>query len=75
MQASILVFIGAGIGGVMRHFLNLWITALASSSFPYGILAINILGSTVMGLVAGWLALRGEVLPEVRVFLATGTAP
>ena len=72
MQASILVFIGAGIGGVMRHFLNLWITALASSSFPYGILAINILGSTVMGLVAGWLALRGEVLPEVRVFLATG---
>jgi CrcB protein len=72
MQASILVFLGAGIGGVMRHLLNLWITALAGSSFPYGILAINILGSTAMGLVAGWLALRGEVFPEIRLFLATG---
>lgn len=72
MKASIIVFIGAGIGGVMRHVLNLWITALASSGFPYGILAINILGSTAMGLVAGWFALRGEVLPDLRLFLATG---
>jgi CrcB protein len=72
MKASLLVFIGAGIGGVMRHFLNLWITALASSGFPYGILAINVIGSTAMGLVAGWLSMRGEVLPDVRLFLATG---
>ena len=72
MRASLLVFIGAGIGGVMRHFLNLWITALASSGFPYGILAINVIGSTAMGLVAGWLSMRGEVLPDVRLFLATG---
>lgn len=25
-----------------------------------------------MGLVAGWFALRGEVLPDLRLFLATG---
>jgi len=72
MKASLLVFIGAGLGGLMRHFLNLWITALANSGFPYGILAINVIGSTAMGLVAGWLSLRGEVLPDVRLFLATG---
>jgi CrcB protein len=72
MRASIIVFIGAGIGGVMRHFLNLWVTALASSGFPYGILVINVLGSTAMGFVAGWFAFRGEVLPDLRLFLATG---
>jgi CrcB protein len=72
MRAAILVFIGAGIGGVLRHVLNLWITALANSAFPYGILAINVIGSTAMGLVAGWLASRGDVLPDVRLFLATG---
>ncbi len=72
MKASMLVFIGAGIGGVMRHFLNLWVTAIASSGFPYGILAINVLGSTAMGLVAGWFATRGEVLPDLRLFIATG---
>lgn len=72
MKAALLVFIGAGIGGVMRHFLNLWVTAVASSEFPFGILAINVLGSTAMGLAAGWFAARGEVLPDLRLFLATG---
>lgn len=72
MRATILVFIGAGIGGVMRHFMNLWVTALASSGFPFGILAINVVGSTLMGFVAGWFAFRGEVLPDLRLFLATG---
>lgn len=72
MRAATIVFIGAGIGGVMRYFLNLCVTALAGSAFPYGILAINILGSTAMGLLAGWLAFRAEVLPDVRLFLATG---
>jgi len=72
MRLPLIVFIGAGLGGVMRHLMNIAITALAGSAFPYGILAINVLGSTLMGLVAGWLAFRGELLPELRLFLATG---
>lgn len=72
MRSAIVVFIGAGIGGVARHFLNAWITALAGSGFPYGILAINVIGSTAMGLAAGWFALRGEPLADFRLFLATG---
>lgn len=72
MRTSIIVFIGAGIGGLMRHVMNIWITALASSGFPYGILTINVIGSTAMGLAAGWFASRGEILPDLRLFLATG---
>ena len=72
MKAALLVFLGAGIGGVMRHFLNLWITAIANSGFPFGIPVINVLGSTAMGLVAGWFVARGELLPDLRLFLATG---
>ncbi|MGE0023138.1 MAG: fluoride efflux transporter CrcB [Hyphomicrobium sp.] len=72
MQASLIVFIGAGLGGLARHFLNLWITALAGVGFPYGILAINVIGSTAMGLVAGWFAFRGDGAGDVRLFLATG---
>ncbi|WP_295557944.1 fluoride efflux transporter CrcB [uncultured Hyphomicrobium sp.] len=72
MQASIIVFLGAGLGGVLRHVLNIWITALAGSAFPYGILVINVVGSTVMGLVAGWFAFRGDGLGDLRLFLATG---
>lgn len=72
MNAAILVFIGAGFGGLARHFMNAWVTALAGSSFPYGILAINVVGSTAMGLVAGWFAFRGDGLSDLRLFLATG---
>jgi CrcB protein len=72
MNAAVLVFIGAGLGGLLRHIMNIWITALAGPGFPYGILAINVIGSTAMGLVAGWFALRGAPVPELRLFLATG---
>jgi CrcB protein len=72
MKSTLLVFVGSGLGGLARHFLNLWITAVAGSHFPYGILAINVIGSTAMGLVAGWLAFRSSGAPELRLFLATG---
>lgn len=45
MNAPIVVFIG----GLLRHFLNTWITALMGTGFPYGILAINVIGSTAIG--------------------------
>jgi CrcB protein len=72
MQSILIVFLGAGVGGVLRHLLNGWITALAGTAFPWGILTINILGSTAMGLVAGWFAFRGGGAGDMRLFLATG---
>jgi len=73
MQSSIIVFIGAGLGGVLRHVLNVWITMLMGHGFPYGILTINVIGSIAMGLVAGWFAFRsGAGLSELQLFLGTG---
>lgn len=72
MQASIIVFIGAGLGGVLRHVLNVWITMLLGHGFPYGILTINVIGSLAMGLVAGWFAFAGEGPSGLKMFLGTG---
>jgi CrcB protein len=74
MQAILLVFIGAGLGGVLRHGVNLAATRLLGSDFPYGILLINITGSLVMGLLAGWLAFRAgeEWTRHAQLFVATG---
>lgn len=72
MNTSVIVFIGAGLGGLLRHVMNTAITTSMGAGFPYGILAINVLGSTAMGLLAGWLAFRGEAPAELRLFLATG---
>lgn len=74
MLSTALVFLGAGIGGVLRHGVNVVSLKWLGPSFPYGTMAINIIGSGVMGLVAGWLAFKaGEGWTQnARLFLATG---
>jgi CrcB protein len=72
MRSSLIIFVGAGIGGVLRHLLNAWIMRLPGLEFPLGILSINVIGSTAMGLVAGWFAFKGHAGQDVRLFLTTG---
>src|SRR5262245_10171565 len=72
MRSALIVFLGAGFGGVLRHVLNAWIMRLVGLEFPIGILAINVIGSTVMGLLAGWFAFKGQAPHDVRLFLTTG---
>jgi CrcB protein len=74
MTSTLLVFLGAGIGGVLRHGVNVVSPKWVGMSFPYGTMAINIIGSGLMGLVAGWFALKGGegTAQGLRLFLATG---
>jgi fluoride exporter len=72
MQAAILVFLGAGLGGAARYGLNVTVTRMMGNGFPFGILLINLVGCFAMGMLAGWFALRGEVGPSFRLFMITG---
>lgn len=74
MLSTALVFLGAGIGGVLRHGVNVASLKWLGPSFPCGTMAINILGSGVMGLVAGFLAVKAgeDWTQNARLFLATG---
>ena len=44
MRQVIIVFLGAGLGGALRHLINLGITRAVGTVFPVGILAVNIIG-------------------------------
>jgi fluoride exporter len=68
----LVVFLGAGVGGAMRHSVNLAALRLLGPGFPYGTLAVNISGSLVMGLLAGWFAHRVDPGQTWRLFLTTG---
>ena len=72
MISYLIVFLGAGIGGMMRHGVNVAVTRTLGSGFPYGIMAINIIGCLVMGLVAGYFTIRGQASQDWRLFLTTG---
>ena len=72
MIGYVVVFVGAGVGGMVRHFMNIWVARLAGTHFPMHTLVINVTGSLLMGMVAGWFALKGGAAGHLRLFLATG---
>ena len=72
MYPYLLVFIGGGLGTMMRHAVNVASARWFGTDFPYHTLFENVTGSFLMGLVVGYFAFRGEASQHVRLFLATG---
>lgn len=68
----LLVFIGGGLGSTLRHTINITCARCIGTAFPYGTFIINVTGSIVMGLIAGYLAFKGEASQPWRLFLMTG---
>jgi CrcB protein len=60
------------LGAAARHGVNLLVARVTSSSFPFGTLAINVLGSALMGAIIGYFALKGDSPQQWRLFLTTG---
>jgi len=67
-----LVFLGGGLGSMLRYFITVMSGRAWGTAFPWGTFLIIITGSTVMGLIAGYLAFKGEASQPWRVFLMTG---
>lgn len=68
----LLVFIGSGIGGMARHGVGVLALKWLGPSFPFGTLAINIVGSFLIGIVAEYWALKSGLPQPARLFLTTG---
>jgi len=68
----LIVFLGAGIGGAMRHGVNVGAAKLLGYGFPFGTFIVNVVGSFLMGLFAGYFAYRAGIPQHVRLFLTTG---
>jgi len=71
-MSYLLVFIGGGLGASLRHAVNVGCARACGLNFPYGTFVINITGSLVMGLIASYLAFKGEASQPWRLFVMTG---
>ena len=72
MKSYLLVFVGGGIGASLRHTVNMLSARGLGTAFPWGTFIINISGSLIMGLIAGYLAFKGGASQPWRLFLMTG---
>jgi len=69
-----LLMIGAGgaIGAISRYLLSTWVYSLTGRAFPWGTLAVNLLGSLLMGFLSVWLLERMTLSTEMRALLMVG---
>jgi len=76
LAASLYVALGGAFGSWLRFLVGRgWTAALGpvrAGVFPYGTLTVNVLGSLVMGLVAGWFARHGNEDEGTRLFITVG---
>jgi len=72
MQTIVSIAFFGALGCLARYFLSGWVYALFGRTFPYGTLAVNVIGAFLIGLIMEF-ALRSTLLsPELRVGLTIG---
>jgi CrcB protein len=68
----LIVALGGGIGAALRHGVNVGFGRWLGTGLPFATLFVNFTGSLLMGMLAGYLAFRGDASQTLRLFLATG---
>ena len=72
MNAILSIALGGALGAVARHGLNSGVTALFGFKFPLGIMAVNILGSFILGVLVTAFALYWDVHHLFRTMIVVG---
>jgi len=73
MGKFFIIGLGGGLGAILRYILSGLVQNWSKSiSFPYGTLAVNLLGCLLIGLLTGLAETRGLFSPEARLFIFVG---
>jgi CrcB protein len=71
LLAFVSVFVGAGLGAVLRWWLGARLNPVFPT-LPLGTLAANLLGGLLVGIAIAWLNRHPGVPPEARLLVITG---
>lgn len=72
MKAILIIWLGGGIGSVLRYLVQLGVSRLVTVTFPAGTFLVNITGCFVIGLLYGLSGRHAALTSEWRLFLITG---
>ena len=68
----IVVFVGGGIGSVLRFFLQQQLNSTKPADFPLGTFCVNLVGCLLIGLLWGWSEKSSWLTTDLKFFLFTG---
>ncbi len=66
------VALGGALGSVARYGMTAAIGRFMGAGFPWGTLAVNVLGSFIMGILVEIFVKELPIIQELRAFLAVG---
>ena len=71
MNKIFLLFSGGGIGTLLRFTISGWTNKQFGQEFPFGTLAVNLIGCLIIGALAG-INEKGFLEEEMKLLLFTG---
>jgi fluoride exporter len=72
MNNALLVFLGGGIGSVLRFLIGNIIQKNISSIIPWHTLVANVLAAAIVGFISGWMLLKPGQYEQQRILLSVG---
>jgi fluoride exporter len=72
VKPILLVFFGSGAGGVARYLIGIGAVRLLGTAFPFGTLAVNLIGSFLITFIIRLSLTVPSLTPDVRLLLTTG---
>jgi len=67
----IVIGLGGALGAISRYLTSGWVQTLSDSFFPWGTMAVNVLGSLALGFLMVWLQ-STAASAEVRGLITVG---
>jgi CrcB protein len=68
----VLLFVGGGLGTLLRYGLGGFVQERTGAAFPWGTLAVNLSGCFAIGVLAALADERGALSAQARLFLFVG---
>lgn len=72
MERLLLIALGGALGTLARHGVTVWFSQMFGAAFPYATLAINFVGSFLLGVVMQVSLTSDFLSPTLRLALGTG---
>lgn len=66
------IFLGGGVGALLRYLVSGWAQRLTTGVFPLGTLAVNVIGCAFIGAAMAFFASPHRVREEYRLALLVG---